>query len=83
LAIVTVLFDAMRDDREDRPECGPTGRTLGVRLEGDIDITQDGMVEAGTGGMSVALWPCIALGTSPDTSCRRLSAGVESTPFGR
>jgi hypothetical protein len=45
----------MKDDGEGRPVCGPTGRTLGVRLEADIPIRQAGMVEPRTGGMSVAL----------------------------
>jgi hypothetical protein len=45
----------MKDDGEGRPACGPTGRTLGVRLEADILIREDGMVGPRTGGMSVAL----------------------------
>ena len=45
----------MTDDGEGQPACGPTGRTLGVRLEVDVPIREDGMVEPRTGGMSVAL----------------------------
>ena len=52
---MTVLFRAMRDDGEARPVCGPSARMLGVRLEGDIKISETGMVGPGTGGMSVAL----------------------------
>jgi hypothetical protein len=52
---MNVLIRAMREDEDGCPECGPTARTLGVRLEGDLPITEDGMVEPETGGMSVAL----------------------------
>jgi hypothetical protein len=52
---MTVLFRAMRDDGEGKPECGPSARTLGVRPDGDIAIGADGMVAPETGGMSVAL----------------------------
>lgn len=45
----------MRDDGEGCPECGPSARKLGVRLDGDIAISEDGNVEPNTGGMSVAL----------------------------
>lgn len=48
------LFRGMKDDGEGEPACGPTARTLGVRLLGDITIQDDGTVEPGTGGMSVA-----------------------------
>ena len=52
---MTVLYRSMKDDGEGQPECGPSARTLGVRLEGDIPIQDNGTVEPGTGGMSVAL----------------------------
>jgi hypothetical protein len=45
----------MKDDGEGQPACGPTARTLGVRLEGDILIRDDGTVEPQAGGMSVAI----------------------------
>lgn len=45
----------MKDDGEGQPRCGPKARELGVRLEGDILIREDGSVGPGTGGMSVAL----------------------------
>jgi len=45
----------MGDDGEGRPECGPSARKLGVRLDGDTAITDERMVEPETGGMSVAL----------------------------
>jgi hypothetical protein len=41
----------------DRPQVGPAGLSLGVRVppdeNADIPVDADGMVEAGTGGMSV------------------------------
>lgn len=52
---MAVLYRGMKDDGEGQPLCGPTGRTLGVRLEGDIVIREDGIVEPESGGMSVAL----------------------------
>lgn len=52
---MTVLYRGMKDDGEGQPECGPSARKLGVRLEGDITIQEDGTVRPGTGGMSVAL----------------------------
>lgn len=55
LRSMTVLFRGMKDDGEGQPECGPSARTLGVRLEGDIAIGEDGVVAPETGGMSVAL----------------------------
>jgi hypothetical protein len=52
---MAVLCRGMRDDGEGQPECGPSARALGVRLEGDIVIREDGTVGPGAGGMSVAL----------------------------
>jgi hypothetical protein len=52
---MAVLYRGMMDDGEGQPVCGPSARKLGVRLEGDIRIPDDGMVEPGTGGMSVGL----------------------------
>lgn len=52
---MAVLYRGMKDDGEGQPACGASARKLGVRLEGDIAITEDGSVEPGTGGMSVAL----------------------------
>jgi hypothetical protein len=52
---MAVLFRSMRDDGEGRPLCGPTARTLGVRPAGDVVVRDDGTVEPGTGGMSVAI----------------------------
>jgi hypothetical protein len=49
------LYRGMKNDGEGQPECGPSARKLGVRLEGDIVIQDDGTVKPGTGGMSVAL----------------------------
>ena len=37
----------------DYPKVGPTAKTLGVRIPGDIAV-QGGLVSPGTGGMSVA-----------------------------
>lgn len=44
----------MKDDGEAMPTCGPSARELGVRLEGDLPISEEGRVEPETGGMSVA-----------------------------
>jgi hypothetical protein len=52
---MAVLYRGMMDDGEGQPVCGPSARKLGVRLEGDIRIPDDGIVEPGTGGMSVGL----------------------------
>lgn len=45
----------MKEDSEGHPECGPSARMLGVRLEGDIPIADTGEVQPETGGMSVAV----------------------------
>jgi len=50
-----LLFRRMKDDGHGQPACGPSARTLGVRQEGDIAISEDEKVEPGTGGMSVAI----------------------------
>ena len=52
---MTTLYRGMKDDGEGQPLCGPSARTLGVRLEGDLPIAEDETVKPGTGGMSVAL----------------------------
>jgi hypothetical protein len=52
---MATLYRGMKDDGEGQPLCGPTGRTLGVRPEGDIVIREDGTVQPETGGMSVAI----------------------------
>lgn len=52
---MTLLYRSMKDDGAGVPSCGASSRELGVRLEGDIPITENGMVEPETGGMSVAL----------------------------
>jgi hypothetical protein len=49
-----LLYRGMKDDGEGMPSCGPSARELGVRLEGEIRISENGMVEPQTGGMSVA-----------------------------
>jgi hypothetical protein len=49
-----MIYRGMKDDGEGMPACGPTARTLGVRLTRDIKISEDQMVGPGTGGMSVA-----------------------------
>jgi hypothetical protein len=52
------MFRAMKADRDGCPTPGPSGRTLGVRIDGpsrDILVGLDGTVSPGTGGMSVAL----------------------------
>jgi hypothetical protein len=50
-----LLYRGMKDDGDGHPACGPSARMLGVRLEGDIPISQSGEVETGTGGLSVAI----------------------------
>ncbi len=48
------LFRAMKPDASGFPSCGPTARTLGVRVPNDIAPDENGCVHPGTGGMSVA-----------------------------
>ena len=52
---MTTLYRGMKDDGHGQPLCGTSARTLGVRIEGDILIQEDGTVEPSTGGMSVAI----------------------------
>ena len=52
------MFRAMKSEADGFPQVGRSGRQLGVRIDGDMrDLTvgHDGMVDPGTGGMSVAL----------------------------
>jgi hypothetical protein len=52
------LFRAMKAQPDGLPMVGRSSRELGVRTEGpirDLPIAQNGTVEPGTGGMSVAL----------------------------
>ena len=52
------MFRAMKKDADDLPKIGRSSRELGVRVEGptlDLPVGNDGTVEPGTGGMSVAL----------------------------
>ncbi len=70
------LYRGMREGSDGKPECGLTGRTLGVRVPEDIEPDAGGHVQPGTGGMSVApddpmrlrphRRPRALLGTSPD-----------------
>lgn len=48
-----LLFRSMKVDSGDRPVCESTPRGLGVRPDIDIPV-HDGIVEPGTGGLSVA-----------------------------
>lgn len=52
------MFRAMKAETDGLPKVGRSGRELGVRIDGptrDLAVAQDGTVEPGTGGMSVAL----------------------------
>ena len=52
------MYRAMKEDLRGKPLAGRTARTLGVRVAGpraDISPDADGMVQPGTGGMSVAM----------------------------
>jgi hypothetical protein len=52
------MFRAMKAETDGLPKVGPSSRELGVRTAGptrDIPVKEDGTVEPGTGGMSVAL----------------------------
>jgi hypothetical protein len=52
------MFRAMKAEADGLPKVGRSGRELGVRIDGpirDLVVGQDGTVEPGTGGMSVAL----------------------------
>jgi hypothetical protein len=48
------LYRSMKATSMGRPAMGRTARTLGVRPGTDIPVTEDGSVEGGLGGMSVA-----------------------------
>lgn len=48
-----MLYRAMREDVDGLPMLGRTARTLGIRLDVDIPVVA-GLVQALTGGMSVA-----------------------------
>jgi hypothetical protein len=45
----------MRADGDGLPACGPSSRMLGVRVDVDIAVRDDGTVAPRTGGMSVAV----------------------------
>jgi hypothetical protein len=52
------MFRAMKAEADGLPKVGRSGRELGVRIDGPMRVSpfgQDGTVEPGTGGMSVAL----------------------------
>jgi hypothetical protein len=52
------MFRAMKAEADGLPKIGRTGRELGVRTAGptrDLPVNREGLVEPGTGGMSVAL----------------------------
>jgi len=52
------IFRAMKAQADGLPKVGRSGRELGVRVDGptrDITVGEDGTVEPGKGGMSVAL----------------------------
>lgn len=52
------MFRAMKAETNGFPQVGRSGRQLGVRIDGptrDLTVGHDGMVDPGTGGMSVAL----------------------------
>jgi hypothetical protein len=51
---VTVLYRAMIQDSDNRPEVGPSARKLGVRPFLDIAPDEDYFVDPDTGGMSVS-----------------------------
>ena len=53
-----LMFRAMKQDLDGYPFIGRSGRTLGVRVDGeyrDLPVAEDGTVAPETGGMSVAL----------------------------
>ena len=52
------MFRAMKAEEDGLPQVGRSGRQLGVRIDGpnrDLIVGHDGLVDPGTGGMSVAL----------------------------
>lgn len=51
-----VVFRAMKEDSDGKPQVGRSARTLGIRISGpriDIPINDEGKVRPKTGGMSV------------------------------
>lgn len=51
---LTEVFRAMTPDEDGKPKVGPSARELGVRRDNDITPSPEGIVEPGTGGMSVS-----------------------------
>lgn len=52
------MFRAMKGEPDGLPKVGRSSRELGVRIDGpirDLPVGEDGIVEAETGGLSVAL----------------------------
>jgi hypothetical protein len=52
------IFRAMKAEGDGLPKVGRSGRELGVRIDGprrDLTVGEDGTVEPGNGGLSVAL----------------------------
>jgi hypothetical protein len=52
------MFRAMKAEPDGLPKVGRSSRELGIRIDGpirDLRVGEDGTVEPGTGGMSVAL----------------------------
>jgi hypothetical protein len=49
-----ILYRAMREDHSGAPMIGPTARTLGVRPHVDVLLDAAGLIQPGTGGLSVA-----------------------------
>lgn len=49
-----MLYRGMKPAPDGLPECGTTGRSLGVRVPEDIAPDASGRVHPGTGGMSCA-----------------------------
>lgn len=48
------VYRVMKGDKTGKPQIGDTSVTLGVRVPADIAPDSSGMVQPGTGGMSVA-----------------------------
>jgi len=55
------VYRAMRRESDGFPEVGRSARTLGVRIPQDIPVMLGGVVEPGTGGMSVVLHDALHL----------------------
>lgn len=71
------LFRSMRSQNDGRPRCGPTARTLGVRVPRDVRPDEQGCVHPATGGMSVA--PDDPMSLAPHRRPRTL-AGTGADP---